>query len=181
MTGARIPTPPVGVSSPHSMYAANVPLKLNILGTLSLDFKGGINLTPRTATEDGAAFEVEGFRMEADTSPSTPDSGAIISLTPSNRTLTPLSVLRPSSNGGSEMLIYLNLTVEVIDKATGETTLTLHTDPTKYVTLRAADIKSFPLINQHFSLQEPVSFFEEGGSESRGTLDAFEAISNTSA
>lgn len=173
--------PPVGASSPISMYAANVPLRLNVFATLTLDFKGGINLKTRAATEDGALFEVEGFRVEADTSPSTPDSGTLIAMTLSDSKLTPLSVLRPSSSSGSEMLIYMNLTVEVTDKATGETIQTLHMDPTKYATLRATDVKSFPLNNQLFSLQEPVSFFEKGNSESRGTLEAFDAIFNQSA
>src|SRR5690348_16835381 len=34
--------PPIGLEIPCSMYAANVPLQVNVLGVIQLDFKGGI-------------------------------------------------------------------------------------------------------------------------------------------
>ncbi|CQR59497.1 hypothetical protein [Streptomyces leeuwenhoekii] len=177
----RIPAPPIGVDSPHSVYAANVPLQINILGNLTVDFKGGINLTPRRTTENETVFEVQNFRVEADTSPSAPHRGTLIVLKKWNNALTPLSVLQPSSGGRSEMLIYLSLTLEFIDKATGETVQTLHTDPTQYATLRATDVTSFPLVNQHFSLQEQVSFFQKGDYKPHAKLAAFDSVINGSA
>ncbi|MFI9585897.1 twin-arginine translocation signal domain-containing protein [Streptomyces sp. NPDC052236] len=183
--GLADPLPPVGVDIPCSMYSANVPLKLNILGALTLDFKGGINLGVRTAGEDGLVLEVQGFRMEADTSPSTPNSGILIALTMSNATITPLSVLRKKTGGGLEMLLYLSLTTEVIDKATGETLLMLATDPTKYATLWASDVKAFPPVNQPYTLREPVQLFEMQGDtvqtdKPAGVLEGFDGIINGS-
>ncbi|MFD5110510.1 hypothetical protein [Streptomyces cinereoruber] len=179
VAGAPVPAPPRGVGFPHSMYAANVPLRIYVLGRLTLDFKGGINLTSKTVSQGQVVFEVDGFRMEADTSPSTPNSGMLISLT-SNDTPAPPSVLKSNGAGGSEMLIHLNLNLEIIDKATGEMVQLLHTeDPAKYATLRAADVKTFPLDNQRLTLEEPISFLAEDG-QAAGELERFDAIANHS-
>jgi hypothetical protein len=176
------PLPPVGVDIPCSMYAANVPLKVNILGALTLDFKGGINLMTRTSNADGIVLEVQGFRVEADTSPSTPNSGTLIALTLSNATLTPLSTL--TSTG--LLRVHLSLTLTVTDKATGEDVFQANTDPTAYATLRSENIKEFPPVNQPWTLEQPVTFYESGGSAEQGspvvgTLEGFNAIVNQSA
>jgi hypothetical protein len=172
--------PPIGVDIPCSCYGANVPLKLNILGALTLDFKGGINVCVRTSKADGLVLEIQGHRVEADTSPSTPDSGTLISITISNATITPLSVLQAAAgSGGLEMLVYLSLTIEVIDKATGESILVLSTDPTKYATLKATDVKSFPPVDQKYTLQEPMQLFDKEG-VLQGTLEGFDVLVNHS-
>ncbi|MGW2707326.1 twin-arginine translocation signal domain-containing protein [Streptomyces sp. NPDC001340] len=176
------PLPPVGTDIPCSMYAANVPFKLNPLGALTLDFKGGINFTVRTSNPDGIVLEVQGFRMEADLSPSTPRSGTVIVLTRSNETLTPLSVL----TSAGQLLVHLSLTVTSIDKATGEETGLGSTDPAKYATLRSENVNSFPPVNQLWTLKEPVTLYEPGGSAAQGspvvgTLEGFNVIVNQSA
>lgn len=183
--GGLIPLPPIGVDIPCSCYGANVPLKINILGALTLDFKGGINVCVRTSSTEGLVLEIQGHRVEADTSPGTPNSGTLIAITMSNATITPLSVLEVVGSGGLQMLVYLSLTIEVIDKATGETTLMLSTDPTKYATLKATDVKAFPPVNQLYKLQEPVKLYPQGGSEADGTapageLSGFDVIVNQS-
>ncbi|MGA5065532.1 hypothetical protein ACPB9E_17515 [Streptomyces exfoliatus] len=180
MTGGL---PPIGVDIPCSMYAADVPLELNILGTLTLDFKGGINVCVRTSTTEGLVLEIQGFRVEADTSPSTPGAGTLLALTMSNATVTPLSVLQITAAGGPEMLLHLSLTAEVIDKATGETITTLATDPTKYATLRATNLTSFPPANQLCTLQEPVRLYaSQGGTiqmdNPAGELQGFDVVVN---
>jgi hypothetical protein len=175
-------SPPVGVDIPCSMYAADVPLKLNILGALTLDFKGGINVVARTSNADGIVLEVQGFRVEADTSPSTPNSGTLIAMQLSNATLTPLSTLTPAGL----LHVHLSLTITVIDKATGEDIFQAATEPTKYATLRSENVKEFPPVNQPWTLTEPVTLYEPGGSEAEGSpvvgsLEGFHAIVNQSA
>lgn len=184
--GGLIPLPPVGVDIPCSMYAANVPLKLHILGALTLDFKGGINVCVRASKAEGLVLEIQGFRLEADTSPSTPGAGTLIALTMPNATSTPLSVLQNAAAGGLEMVLYLSLTAEVIDKATSETITTLATDSTKYATLRATNLKAFPPVNQLFTLQEPVRLYERQGDtvqtdKPAGELQGLDIIANQSA
>ncbi|MFG3509417.1 hypothetical protein ACGF5F_28390 [Streptomyces sp. NPDC047821] len=186
MIGGLVPLPPIGVDIPCSMYGANVPLKINILGALTLDFKGGFNTTVRTSSTDGIILEVQSFRVEADTSPSTPSSGTLIALAKSNATTAPPSVLHIASSGGLEMLLRLPLTVEVIDKATGETHMRLATAPTEHATLRAADVRQFPPVNQLYGLQDPVQLYPvdgnaAGGTEPAGALEGADFIVNQSA
>ncbi|MGA5192704.1 hypothetical protein [Streptomyces exfoliatus] len=177
--------PPIGVDIPCGMYAADVPLELNILGTLTLDFRGGINVCVRTSNTEGLVLEIQGFRVEADTSPSTPGAGTLLALAMSNATITPLSVLQIREAGGPELLLHLSLTAEVIDKATGETITTLATDPTKYATLRATNLTSFPPADQLCTLQEPVRLYasQDGTTQMdnpAGELRAFDVIVNQS-
>jgi hypothetical protein len=181
--------PPVGVEIPCSAYAANAPLKLNIMNIVTLDFKGGINYLVKESSADGIVLEVQGFRMEADLSPTTPDRGTIIVLALAENTRQPVSVVQ--SNG--EMFIRLPLTVATIDKATGEETVLAYTDPSMYATLRSTDetgspapVKTFPPVNQNYMLQEPVHFYPQGGSKANGDapigeLPAFDVLMNQSA
>ncbi|WP_412075871.1 hypothetical protein ACLF6K_08480 [Streptomyces xanthophaeus] len=122
-------------------------------------------LTVRTSKTDELVLEILGFRMEADTSPSTPNSGTLIVLTMSNATLTPLSVITPDGM----LLVRLPLTVSTIDKATGEETVIASTDPAKYATLRSESIKSFPPVNQTWTLQEPVTLYVAGTTAAEGS------------
>ncbi|MEU5583007.1 hypothetical protein ABZ791_36035 [Streptomyces huasconensis] len=186
MIGGLIPLLPIGVDIPCSMYGANVPLKIDLLGVLTLDFKGGFNTTVRTSSTDGIILEVRSFRVEADISPSTPGSGTLIAVSMSTATTAPRSVLQAISSGGLEVLLHLPLTVEVIDKATGGTHALLATAPTQHATLRAADVQQFPPVNQLFTLQEPVQLYSAGGSEATGTgpagaLEGADFIVNQSA
>lgn len=177
----QIPLPPIGAEVPCSMYAAGVPLRLNALGSLSLDFKGGINLRVRSSGAEGIVMEVLGFRVETDTSPSTPDNGSLIALALSEQTLTPLSTL--SADG--QLLVHLALTVSSLDKATREETVLGATDPSQYATLRSDNIKQFPPVNQPWRLHQPVSLYKPADSTAQGSpvgsLDAFDAIVNQAA
>ncbi|MFE9687775.1 hypothetical protein [Streptomyces sp. NPDC006285] len=153
---------------------------------LTLDFRGGFDTTVRTSSTDGIALEIQSFRVEADTSPSTPSSGTLIALAMSDTKTAPPSILHAPSSGGLELLLHLPLTVEVIDKATGEPHALLATAPTKHATLRAADVQQFPPVNQLFTLQEPVQLYPAGdsaaaGTEPVGALEGAEFIVNQSA
>lgn len=179
---------PVGVDIPCSCYAANVPLKLNIMNIVSLDFKGGINVCVRTSKVDGIILEIQGHRVECDLNPTTPNSGTIIVITMSNVTLTPLSVITSAGLA----LLHLSLTISTIDKATGVETVIASTDPSKYATLMSADmsgnqapVKQFPPVNQNYVLKEPVQLYKPGTTAAEGdpigVLEGFGVIVNQSA
>jgi hypothetical protein len=173
--------PPAGVAIPCSAYSENAALKLNALGVLTLDFKGDIDFYVRTSSTDGVVMDVQAFRMEADTSPSTPGSGSVVALTLSETVPTPHSVLSTAESGGLELLINLSLTLTVTDKATNEEVLRASTDPTKHATLRAGDVNQFPPVNQPYKLQDLVQLYPDGGSaangdEPMGELQHFDGI-----
>lgn len=170
-----VPLPPVGTNILCTMYAANVPLKLKPLGVLTLDFKGGITFMVQSSNANGCVLEVQGFRMEADMSPSTPDSGTLLALTMSNSKWTPLSTL----TSAGLLLVHMALTVSHHDKAAKEEIDLGATYPTRYVTLRSENIKAFPPVNQPWTLQKPVTMYTPGGSATAdvaGTLGRFDAL-----
>lgn len=137
----QAPVPPVGVAIP--LRAGDVPLKLSVLGITTLEFKGNTRLIAQTGP-DGLALGVQGAWMEADTSPDTPNSGTLIALKIPNATLKPRSVLQKATGGDLEMLLHSPVTIEVIDKATGETVLQVPpAGPTQPATPEAPDVKTF--------------------------------------
>jgi hypothetical protein len=157
--------PPVGAEVPFTMHAAAVPLKLDSLGSLTIGFKGGIDILVRGAGDAGIALSVERFRMKAGTSPSTPAGGRLISLTHRTGGQAPPSVVQTGGGSGRlVMLIHLDLAIEVVDKATRRTVRALAMDPTRHATLKATDVKSFPPVDQP-----------------AGTLDGFDVVVNQSA
>jgi hypothetical protein len=177
--------PPVGVDIPCSCYAANVPLKLNIMNIVSLDFKGGINVCVRTSKVDGIILEIQGHRVEADLNPTQPNSGTIIVITMSNVTLTPLSVITSAGLA----LLKLSLTISTVDKATGVETVIASTDPSKYAELVSTDaagneapVKAFPPVNQNYALKEAVQLYKPGTTaaegEPIGVLEGFGVVVN---
>jgi hypothetical protein len=52
--------PPIGLEIPCSCYAVNVPLQVNVLGLVTLDFKGGI----RVRVEANLAGGLGGVRLK---------------------------------------------------------------------------------------------------------------------
>ncbi|MFC8794809.1 hypothetical protein [Streptomyces cinereoruber] len=155
-------------------------MKLNILGPLTLDFKGGFTLDVQTADTDRTTMKFKELRVEADTSPSTPDSGTLFSLASAEAADMPLSTL----NSSRELRLHTALTLKITDKATGETLLRLSTAPGKYATLEADNVQTFPLVNQLLTLQEPMDFFEVSSDgtvqteQKDGTLEGFDVIAN---
>ncbi|WP_282702322.1 hypothetical protein [Streptomyces sp. CC219B] len=158
-SGGRSSLPPIGVNARCTGRAERVPLKLNVLGSLTLDFRGGLDLGTRAGRSDGLVLEVRGFRMEADTSPATPGTGMLVTLSEAHAPLTALSVLRPLPEGGAEMLIHLALTLHVREKPHGDIVLELFMDPARHATLRARGATAFPPVDQHCTLQEPVLLY----------------------
>ncbi|MFI6006150.1 twin-arginine translocation signal domain-containing protein [Streptomyces sp. NPDC051366] len=177
---SRAPLPPIGTNIPCSTYAANVPLKVNVLSVLTLDFKGGCEFFVRTSQVSGLDLEIKSFRVEADASPATPDSGTLLALTVTSSTSTPLSRLNVNEQGGMEMVLYVPLTLDAIDKATAETILTVTSGPGAYATFKAAEVREFPPVNLAYSLQEPVKLYGSDGSQA-GVLEGFDGVMNHSA
>ncbi|MFH9015315.1 hypothetical protein ACH4C6_28575 [Streptomyces sp. NPDC017943] len=180
LLGGAIPLPPIGVDISHSMYAANTQIRLNDLGLLFADFKGGINLTTRSSGTEGITLEEQGFRMEADLNHADPSSGYRLVLERDQEQTGPLSTLTVADGGGVEMLIHIPMRVSYVDKATGKETVVGSTAPGRHATLRCADVKVFPAVNQPCSLRDPVTLLNAAGAE-RGALEIFDVLMNQSA
>ena len=83
--------PPIGLEIPMSCYAVNVPLRIDVLGLVTLDFKGGIKVrveANHAAGLGGVKLKIIGYEMSADS----PILGKV-TLTQANSDATPLSLL----------------------------------------------------------------------------------------
>jgi hypothetical protein len=170
------PPPPVGVEIPCSMYAANASLRLHSPNAVTLDFKGGISYRATSADENRADFDVPGFRVEADLSPNTPNSGTVIVITSSPEATATLSM---GASGEAEMVTRLPATVSTIDKASGQETVMAVEDPAQPFVLVSRNVQAFPPVNQWHELQHPVRLLDLSGNPA-GSLDVFAALMNQS-
>ncbi|MDY7227389.1 hypothetical protein [Hyalangium rubrum] len=88
--------PPIGLEIPCSAYGVNIPLKVNVLGIITLDFKGGIKERVEANISGGLGgikLKVIGFEMSADS----PVLGKV-TISQADVDTTPLSLLELISN-----------------------------------------------------------------------------------
>src|SRR5262249_25841113 len=116
--------PPIGLEIPCSMYAVNVPLRVNVLGLVTLDFKGGIRYRVEsdiTSGLGGVKLKIIGFEMSADS----PILGKV-TLSQSDVDTTPLSLLEViSSMPMYRLTTYLDVTMTIEKPVGGGPPMTL--------------------------------------------------------
>jgi len=146
--------PPIGLEIPCSCYAVNVPLKLDALGILSLDFKGGI----RVRVEDrlgaglgGVLLKVIGFEMSADS----PVLGKV-TLSQADVDTTPLGRLEFVGNLPPVFrhTLFLDLAVIVARPPGGGPPAALSN--TRTATLLNGNLTVFPPQGSVYQLQQPI-------------------------
>jgi hypothetical protein len=142
------------------MYAVNVPLQVNILGLITLDFKGGIRYRVEAnlaAGLGGVRLKVIGFEMSADS----PVLGKV-TLSQSDIDTTPLSLLEVSSTMPPKFrsTIFLDVTMTVEKAPGGGPPLVLAN--TKTMTLLNDNLTVFPPQGSVYQLQQPIDFAPVG-------------------
>ncbi|MCY1083598.1 hypothetical protein [Archangium lansingense] len=88
--------PPIGLEIPMSCYAVNVPLMVNVLGVITLDFKGGFKERVEAnlgAGLGGVKLKMLGFEVSADS----PVVGKV-TLSLADIDVTPLGLLEVTGN-----------------------------------------------------------------------------------
>jgi hypothetical protein len=142
------------------MYAVNVPLRVNVLGIITLDFKGGIKY--RVEANSGAGLggrklKVIGFEMSADS----PILGKV-TLSQADSDITPLSLLEVISNVPPtfRLTTFLDFTMTIEKPASGGPSMVLGN--TKTMTLHNNSLTTFPPQGAVFQLQEPVDLAPVG-------------------
>ena len=164
--------PPIGLEIPCSMYAVNVPLQINVLGLISLDFKGGIVYRTEAnlaSGQGGVKLKVIGFEMSADS----PVLGKV-TLSQADTNTTPLSLLEIISTLPPKFRItnFLDVTVTIEKSPAGGPPLTLAN--TKTMTLLNDNLTVFPPQGSVFQLQQPVDLAPvQAPSQIIGTLQQF--------
>jgi hypothetical protein len=152
--------PPIGLEIPCSGYAVNVPLKIDALGLVTLDFKGGIRVRVEANLGGGLGgvkLRIIGEEYSADH----PVLGKL-TLAQSDIDTTPLSLLEVVSNMPPKFKNTLfhdfTLTVEKFPGATGPTVLA----NTRTMTTLNDSLPMFPPQGDVYQMLEPVDFAPVG-------------------
>lgn len=152
--------PPIGLEIPCSMYAVNVPLQINVLGLIQLDFKGGIRYRIEAnlgAGLGGVKLKIIGFEMSADS----PVLGKV-TLSQADIDTTPLSLLEVISTLPPKFRVttFLDVTMTLEKPPGGGPPLVLAN--TKTMALLNDNLTVFPPQGSVFQLQQPVDFAPVG-------------------
>ncbi len=152
--------PPIGLEIPCSCYAVNVPLQVNVLGLITLDFKGGI----RVRVEANLAAGLGGVRLKVIGHEVSADSPVLGKVTISQADIdtTPLSLLEVISNMPPKFrqTMLLDFTVTVEKPPGGGPPLVLSN--TKTATLMNDSLTAFPPQGSVYQLQQPVDLAPVG-------------------
>ncbi|WNG53387.1 hypothetical protein F0U59_00270 [Archangium gephyra] len=152
--------PPIGLEIPSSCYAVNIPLKLDVLGVVTLDFKGGIRERVEANLGGGLGgvkLKVIGFEVSADS----PVLGKV-TMAQADVDTTPLSLLELTSNlpPAFRQTKFLDYTLTIEKPPGGGPPLVLSN--TKTVKLMNDKLHAFPPQGNVYQLQEPVDFAPVG-------------------
>ena len=164
--------PPIGLEIPFSCYAVNVPLQVNVLGLIQLDFKGGI----RVRVEANLAGGLGGVRLKVIGHEVSADSPVLGKVTISQADIdtTPLSLLEVLSNMPPKFrqTMLLDFTVTVEKPPGGGPPLVLSN--TKTAKLMNDSLTVFPPQGSVYQLQQPVDLAPVGApNQVMATLQQF--------
>src|SRR5262245_57587085 len=152
--------PPIGLEIPCSCYAVNVPLQVNVLGLVTLDFKGGI----RVRVEANLAGGLGGVRLKVIGHEVSADSPVLGKVTISQADIdtTPLSLLEVVSNMPPrfKQTMLLDFTVTIEKPPGGGPPLVLSN--TKTAQLMNDSLTVFPPQGSVYQLQQPVDLAPVG-------------------
>lgn len=146
--------PPIGVVTSCGMHTADVPLRLDVLGTVQLSFRGGIRLRAeenlRTAL-GGVKQRVVGFEVADDS----PVLGRV-TMSLADTDATPLSVLELISQHppAFRQTIFLDFNVTIEKPPDGGPPLVLFN--TRTAKLVGTKLTAFPPQGSVYQLQEPI-------------------------
>jgi hypothetical protein len=152
--------PPIGLEIPCSCYAVNVPLQVNVLGLVTLDFKGGIKVRVEANLGSGLGgvkLKVIGHEVSADS----PILGKV-TISQADIDVTPLSLLELISNlpPTFRQTMFLDFTVTVEKPPGGGPPLVLSN--TKTAQLLNDKLTVFPPQGSVYQLQQPVDLAPVG-------------------
>ncbi|WP_329449380.1 hypothetical protein OG906_43180 (plasmid) [Streptomyces sp. NBC_01426] len=152
--------PPIGQAISMNAHASNSPLQVNVLGLVTLDFKGGLRAVVEQEIQSGwggVRLRAEGFEMTADS----PVLGKVV-LSWANSGSTPLSEVRILDEAASTYLStwYFDWTMTIEKPPGGGAPIELSS--TKTAALVGDQLTGFPPQGGKYQLQQPVDFAPVG-------------------
>jgi hypothetical protein len=152
--------PPIGLEIPCSAYAVNVPLMVNVLGVITLDFKGGIRYRVEANMASGLGgvkLKIIGMEFSADS----PILGKV-TISQADIDVTPLSLLEVVGNLPPTFrnTLFWDFTFTVEKPPGGGPPMTLSN--TKTATMLNSNLTVFPPQGAVYQLQAPVDLAPPG-------------------
>jgi hypothetical protein len=152
--------PPIGLEIPCNCFATAVPLRVEALGVITLDFRGGI----RIRVEENIATGFGGVRLRVighEVTATSPVLGQV-TISQADVDVTPLSLLELLSNPAPifRQTMFLDFTVTVEKPPAGSGPLVLSN--TRTATLLNSNLTNFPPQGDVYQLQEPVDLAPVG-------------------
>ncbi|HZF49129.1 MAG TPA: hypothetical protein VE093_10800 [Polyangiaceae bacterium] len=152
--------PPIGLEIPCSMYAENVPLRVDVLGIVTLDFKGGIKFRVEANLAGGLGgvkLRIIGHEVSAES----PVLGKV-TISQADIDVTPLSLLEVIKTLPPTFrnTIYHDFTLTIERPPGGGPPLVLSN--TKTAALRNDSLTVFPPQGAVYQLHEPVDLAPVG-------------------
>lgn len=148
--------PSIGLESPCSSYAVNVPLIVDVLGIVRLDFKGGW----KTRTEANLSSELGGVKLKVIGNEWSADSPVLgrVTMSQADIDLTPLSLLEiiKTLPPTFRNTMFLDVTMTIEKPPGGGRPWVLSN--TKTMRLLNTNLTVFPPQGAVYQLQEPVDF-----------------------
>ncbi|MEV1027104.1 hypothetical protein [Streptomyces sp. NPDC050264] len=147
---------PIGQEIPCSGFAVNVPLQINVLGLITLDFRGGVRYRVEANPSgglDGVKLKIIGEEYSADS----PILGKV-TLSQSDSDSTPLSLLEATSKNPEKYrnTVFHDFTLTIEKPPGGGKPMTLTN--TKTMTTLGETLTTFPPQGTVYQLQQPVDF-----------------------
>ncbi|WP_438022202.1 hypothetical protein [Sorangium sp. So ce233] len=160
MASAQELLPSIGLEIPCSSYAVNVPLRVNVLGIITLDFKGGWKVRVENRLTEGLGgvkLKVIGNEWSADS----PVLGKV-TISQADIEVTPLSLLEIISTQPPKYrnTMFLDFTVTFEKPPGGGPPLVLSN--TKTARLINNSLSQYPPQGNVYQLQEPVDLAPVG-------------------
>lgn len=152
--------PPIGLEIPISGYAVNVPLQVNVLGVITLDFKGGIRFRVEGNINEGLGgvkLRIIGHEMSADS----PVLGKV-TLAQADIDVTPLSLLELISESPPTFrnTIFHDFTLTIEKPPGGGPPMVLSN--VKTAALLNTKLTAFPPQGAVYQLQQPIDLAPAG-------------------
>jgi len=152
--------PPIGMEIPCSSYAVNVPLSVNVLGLVTLDFRGGW----KTRIEANISGGLGGVKQKIIGNEWSADSPVLgkVTISQSEIETTPLSLLEVISNSPLVLrdTMFLDWTITIEKPPGGGPPLQLSN--TKTARLLKSELRTFPPQGDMYQLQEPIDLAPVG-------------------
>jgi len=154
VTGIISGLPSIGAEIPCSCYAVNVPLEVDVLGLVTLNFKGGITVRVEGNLSEGLGgvqLKVIGHEVSADS-----EVLGTVTISQADIEVTPLSLLELTQTVPPtfRQTMFLDFTVTIEKPPGGGPPLVLST--TKTAQLLNDNLTQFPPQGDVYRLQEPV-------------------------